>query len=287
MGVDPQALRFLLRSRSTVSFERFLTLGRQACHVSRQELERQLRQNNFPLTNIRSAIEAAHTSRFIEPVLELLGARDVESLDFSDYEQATIVHDMNKPIPENLKGRYSCVFDGGTLEHVFDFPQAIENAMEMVAVGGHFLGVGPVNNFPGHGFYQFSPELYWRIFSEPNGYAVEEMLVCENRPGAPCYRIEDPVRVGRRVQFTNSRPAYVMVRARRLRQREIFKGIPQQSDYVTVWSSQTGSGAREPRQGPESVRDWAKRVVPEPIKKILRPWWPEVRRLSLSGFKKI
>ena len=60
---------------------------------------------------------------------------------------------MNEAIPDSLKGKFSCVLDGGTLEHVFNFPQAIKNAMEIVAIGGHFLGVVPANNFSGHGFY--------------------------------------------------------------------------------------------------------------------------------------
>jgi hypothetical protein len=214
----------------------------------------------------------------------LLGARQIESLDFSNYEQATIVQDMNEAIPDSLKGKFSCVLDGGTPEHVFNFPQAIKNAMEIVAIGGHFLGVVPANNFSGHGFYQFSPDLYWRIFSEPNGYEVEEMTVCEARHDAPCYLIDDPAKLGRRVQFTNSRSAYLMVRARRLRRAEIFKSIPQQAYYAATWSSQTGTASPLSRR--EKLRDWAKRELPEPVKRILRPLAPQVRPLRFSGFKK-
>ena len=185
MGVDLQALRFLLRSRNTTSFESFLMLGRQWCDVSGEDLEKELRPNGFGGADIPSPAVRARETRFIEPVLELLGARNIDFLDFSNYEHATIIHDINLPVPDHLKEKFSCVFDGGTLEHVFDFPRAIKNAMEMVAVGGHFLGIGPANNYTGHGLYQFSPEPYWRIFSEENGYAVEEIAVCESRRDAP------------------------------------------------------------------------------------------------------
>lgn len=285
MGVDIQALRFLLRSRNTVSFENFLMLGRQWRHVKWNILEKELRRSDAGLTNIQPVIAKTGESRFFEPVLELLGARTVESLDFSDYEQATFVHDINEPIPDNLKNRFSCVYDGGTLEHVFDFPRAIRNAMEMVTIGGHFLGVGPTNNYSGHGFYQFSPELYWSIFSEANGYAIEEISVCEARRNAPCYRIVNPAELGRRVQFTNSRATYVMVRAKRLRQAEIFKTIPQQSYYETSWSAHTGNMNPQPRR--KDMRNWAKHALPEPVKKLLRPLVPQVRELRFSGFKKI
>jgi len=46
-----------------------------------------------------------------------------------------------------MTGAYTTVIDGGSLEHVFNFPQAIANCMNMVAVGGHFIGLSPANNF--------------------------------------------------------------------------------------------------------------------------------------------
>src|SRR5439155_26265068 len=61
-------------------------------------------------------------SKFAEPFFEALGASVVHSIDASDFEGATHVHDMNVPICDALKGAYSLVFDGGTLEHIFDVP---------------------------------------------------------------------------------------------------------------------------------------------------------------------
>lgn len=284
MGVDIQVLRFLLRSAKTVSYETFLMLGRQNWHVSQKDWENEARQAKLDLDGMKLAGAKAYQSRFVEPILEHLGASKIDSVDFSDYEQATIVHDINDPVSEDLKARFSCVFDGGTLEHVLNFPQAMKNSMEMVSVGGHFLGVGPGNNFPGHGFFQFSPELYWRIFSEANGFEVEEVSVCETRRNAPSYRIEDPATQGRRVEFTNSRPLYVMVRARRLRLAEIFKTIPQQPYYAAAWSAHSGKGTRSQAGG---LRGWAQRSLSESVKRIARPFAPRVRPLRFSGLKKL
>src|SRR5437762_12288642 len=89
------------------------------------------------------------TGGYAEEFLKYLGAKTVHSLDNSDYEGATHVHDMNKPIPGHLKAQYSVVLDGGSLEHIFNFPVAIQNCMEMVQVGGHYLGITPTNNFVG------------------------------------------------------------------------------------------------------------------------------------------
>lgn len=266
MGVDTQTLRFLIEAkRSGACFDRFLMIGRQGLHVSLAELRHTLQRSHFSLPSELASEDEARALRegrwFIEPVLRSLGAREIHSLDYSAYEQATILHDLNQPIPDRLNGAFSCVFDGGSLEHVFQFPQAIKNCMEMVSVGGHFLGVEGANNFMGHGFYQFSPELYYRIFSKQNGYEVEEMIMCEHERGTPFYRVSDPEVVGHRVECVNTRRTYLMVRARKLRTAEIFAAAPQQSDYVAEWSRGTQGERRFSR---------VRAMVPERVKRALR-----------------
>jgi len=73
-----------------------------------------------------------------------LGAATVDSLDYSAYEGAALIHDMNLPWPSGSPPRqYDLVHDGGTLEHVFHLPQALSNAMSLVKPGGLFAGVSP------------------------------------------------------------------------------------------------------------------------------------------------
>ena len=283
MGIDAKTLRFMMQSRSTASFERVLTLGRQFTHVSPADIERELKPLGLPSSTVRPIAVHARQSGFFEPIFELMGASKVDSMDFSDYEQATIVHDINDPVAETLKEKFTVVYDGGTLEHVFNFPIAIRNAMEMVAVGGHYLCTTPTNNLSGHGFYQFSPDLIYRIFSESNGFEVEELCVAETRPHAPMYRIEDPMKLGHRVMFTNSYPVYLMARARRIAKVPIFQTTPQQTYYETKWTGTGGAAAAR-----ESLRAWAKRSLPTPVKNVLRRFGPQqVRPLDSSGFQKL
>jgi hypothetical protein len=214
--------------------------------------------------------------RYIEPLLKRFGANRIESVDNSSFENATIVHDLNEPIPEHLKCSFSCVFDGGAMEHIFNFPQAVKNCMEMVEVEGHFLGVTAANNFMGHGFYQFSPELYYRVFSAENGYAVKEMLLCETDRGAPWYRVEDPESLGRRVELINNRRTYIMVVARRVSEVEIFKAAPQQSDYMYAWGlknkpvSSPRADGRIPLRRARSARSVLTRFLPRGTKNLLK-----------------
>jgi hypothetical protein len=66
---------------------------------------------------------------FCEPYLiALLGADEIISIDASGYENATIIHDMNEPA-EDLAEQFDLVIDGGSLEHIFNFPVAILNVM--------------------------------------------------------------------------------------------------------------------------------------------------------------
>ena len=129
----------------------------------------------------------------------------------------------------------------GTLEHIFNFPQSIKNCMEMVRVGGHFVGITVANNLMGHGFYQFSPELYYRVLSAENGFQIEAMWLAETPKGAQWYRVADPQSVGYRVELTNSRSTYLIVVARRVEtQRNIQSNPTAVGLYGHVGSSKSG-----------------------------------------------
>jgi hypothetical protein len=187
-------------------------------------------------------------------LLRLLGAQRIESLDASAFEGASIVHDMNRPIPGELKAAFTLVLDGGSLEHVFAFPTAIQNCMEMVAVGGHFVGISPANNYLGHGFYQFSPELYFRIFTRQHGFRLEKLVVFR-RDDRRWYAVADPAEVGRRVTLSNSRPTLMAVIAQKTHEVAFSPLTAQQSDYSSKWQAhEPGTGPRSARRGRSRLR---------------------------------
>lgn len=58
-------------------------------------------------------------------------------MDISAYENADIIFDLNNPnLTNELKNRFDYILDGGTTEHVFDYPQALRNIVKMLKVGG-------------------------------------------------------------------------------------------------------------------------------------------------------
>lgn len=240
MGIDKNGARFLFYSRALgVDFSRTAMIGRQGLHVTRKELTAVLRvlgqEANDAVINSLLVESGGYAERFIG----LLGAKIVHSFDHSDYEGATHVHDMNRPIPSELAEQYSVVIDGGTLEHIFNFPVALRNCMEMVAVGGHLLMITPANNFMGHGFYQFSPELFFSVFVEKNGFEVVKIIAFEEDPDARWYAVKSPIEARHRVTLINRHPVYLAVIARRRTRTEVLLESPQQSDYKALWKGQS------------------------------------------------
>jgi len=235
MGITGNSARFIFsaRQKSNVSFETTLMLGRQQLFISAQQARVIADRFNIPSELLTGS------GSFSEPFFEALGAKLVDSMDYSDFEQATIIHDLNTPVSDSLKNKYTVVFDGGTLEHVFNFPMAIKNCMDMIAVGGHFISVTPTNNFCGHGFYQFSPELFFALFNEDHGFQIERILLeveHASHDRSEWYEIMDPNKVKRRVTLSNSHPSSILLVAKKIKDTGVISLKPFQSDYAHIWS---------------------------------------------------
>jgi hypothetical protein len=171
---------------------------------------------------------------FAEPFFESLGAKVCDSTDVATYEGATIIHDFNDPIPDSLSGQYDIVFDGGTLEHVFHFPQGLHNAMRMVRIGGWFAGFTPGNNWFGHGFYQFSPEVYYRALSMENGFGRCAVFAVPEGFSLKWYHVTDPSRLRNRTNLINSLRTPLLVLAQKTAPTPARLRL-QQSDYQAFW----------------------------------------------------
>ena len=247
MGINANVLRLLLHARqSGVSFSHTATIGRQGIHIP-PDLCRRILCEEFSAGLTDAEIDEALRQPFCERLLEALGAENVSSYVLSDFEGATFAHDFNLPVDEVHHENYSLVIDGGSLEHIFNFPVAVKNCMEMTRRGGHFIGVSPGNNYVGHGFYQFSPELFYRVFSEENGFEVREMFWVEGRAKPIWYRIPDAKHLGRRITARNDVPTFIMFIAQRVSDAPVFGLSPQQSDYSAIWK-ETKKDSRRPSE---------------------------------------
>ena len=238
MGLDANATRCLLYAKTLgVSFARTAMLGRLRLDASPAALRDNLTDFGYSLRNDAIHRLLDRGGGYAEPFLETLGAVEIRSFDASDWENASDITDFNAPINESFKNRFTAVLDGGTLEHVFNVPVAIKNCMDMLEVGGHFVAIAPANNFMGHGFYQFSPELFFRVFGAPNGFQVVRMILFEHRPKPEWFEVADPEAVKGWVSVVNTQPTNVLVIAKKVASARILATPPQQSSYAAVWES--------------------------------------------------
>jgi len=157
---------------------------------------------------------------------------------------------MNRPWPadDGRLGRYDAVLDFGCLEHVFDFPTAWRNCVDLCRVGGHLLHALPANNLAGHGFYQFSPELFFNLYREQNGFALLGVWFALKADPRHWWRVADPMAVKRRVTLRNSHEVYMLVLARKVAEPGVLPP-PQQSDYAqAAWLQPNAPAVDEPKR---------------------------------------
>lgn len=245
MGFDRATIQILLNaSEAGVSFDRVLTIGRQWLYATPAEVRSLLARQDIPISASQMRQIFEKEKGYCEPLLKFVGARQIDSIDIFSHDGASILHDMNEPLPESYREQFSLVIDGGSLEHIFNVPMALKNCMEAVAVGGHFIGITPANNLMGHGFYQFSPELFFRVFTRANGFQIVKVIVYEAPWRSVWYEVVDPEKAGRRVELTNRRPAYLIAWAKKTASVPIFQQQPQQSDYLAMWRQYANSANR-------------------------------------------
>jgi SAM-dependent methyltransferase len=240
MALDYNGIKLLLWAKNLgVTFNRTLTLGHQGFCCSPRRLRRALRDFGLTATQEerdRCFHRAPCAPIFVDEFLRLLGAKELVSVDNSSFEEATLLHDLNEPFPERERGRFDLVLDGGTLEHIFDYPAALRHCLELLRVGGHFITITPASNLMGHGFYQFSPEFFFRIFTAENGFALRKIILFDCfKTDAAFFQVSDPAVTGLRTELVSSRPFYLAVLARRTAITPVLARPPQQSDYAAAW----------------------------------------------------
>lgn len=235
MAIDINSAQLLVAARKAgAKFDNSITLGRLHLNVFPARMVKLLERHGLNADTFKAAQPEC---AFAESLFRALGAKQVSMLDNSNYEGASIVHDLNQPIKPEWREQFDAVFDGGTLEHVFNFPTALRNCMELCRAGGRVYIHTVANNLCGHGFYQFSPELFYRAFSAENGFEVERMIIHRVGPYGAWRQVSDPQKIRERVELITFSPVQMMIQARRVAIKPIFAQAPQQSDYTVMWNT--------------------------------------------------
>lgn len=233
MGIDKTAAKMLmlLKNESGIDLSQTVILGRQHNYIG--PILRRKIQKSLGLS--KSSLKLS--SKYCDDFLSALGMDNLEILDISDYEGATILHDLNFPISPLLQNKFLTVIDIGTSEHIYDITQALRNLKNLCALNGHVLMISPANSWLGHGFYQFSPELFFRTFDSESGFEILNLFLIKHKvTGDVWYELTDPKSMGRRGTILTKGRCTIAVLAHKVLSEDIHV-MPQQSDYEPAWQT--------------------------------------------------
>lgn len=232
MGIDAHSLNLLRYAYGKYGkLGRAITLGRLTLQLGPRACRK---------------LSGLDRGSYCEPFLsDTFGASCVDSIDNSNYEGATIVADMNLPAPEFLNEQYDTVIDFGCTEHIYNVAQSFQNISRICKPNGTILHAVPSNGCCGHGFYQFSPELFFSRYSNKNGFRETEVFLADQSDLRYWYRVAPP-HDGNRINVRSMDEVYVLVVTRRIAS---ANDEVQQSDYEFTWDEQARTPGKARTQG--------------------------------------
>jgi len=235
VGIGRAAIALLLEEAAARPFcGRLATLGRQTISATDQEVARQ-----FARFGVSPAATAEGGRLDDQGLFRMMGFASVESIDYSDFEGATHILDLNADeISPALVGRFDVVLDSGTIEHVFHVPNALKNVLTLAKEGGRVIFLSPSSNHVDHGFYMFSPTLFMD-YLVTNGLRIEKLYfiryASSGRGPWKAYAYDRESWRKFEIGALDARPYMVFVVATRVPGSSIGR-IPQQSMYRERWS---------------------------------------------------
>ena len=145
MGLTIHAAKMLRQSKSDgANFTKVCQVGRQALVIHPEDRPTVGIENpDVPIEN--GDYQWPWADSFFR---DTLGVQDFHTMDYSDYEGADLLHDLNSPLAPEHYGRFDAIVDGGTLEHIFNVPEALKSYMRLVKVGGRIFIFTPANGKP-------------------------------------------------------------------------------------------------------------------------------------------
>lgn len=173
---DAVVLALILENSNTAG-QNVCCIGAPETHFSWEWIQESLipwlaKNNNTKILNLRMpSLSKSQMSKSVsfKDFFLLWGIENVEVLDIDDYEGADHLFDLNESeCPSNLRSQFDLIVDGGSLEHCFNFPNALKSLNMMLRNEGVIFHTNPANKMLDHGFYQISPTLYSDYYQAAN-----------------------------------------------------------------------------------------------------------------------
>lgn len=191
MGMLPSHIRLVSSMHKHYRFEGpVCSLGNQDVWASINDIRRCFLETGCPYTEpstvkphssrtFSMSEDLARLSRdFVHAstLFEAFGIREYLDMDKFDSDNPALLHDLNDPVPEDLENSFGLVFDGGTIEHIFDMRQVMANIARMLRVRGCVVHIGSFSM--DHGLYALSPGFFFDYYAA-NGFGEFECYIME------------------------------------------------------------------------------------------------------------
>ncbi len=170
-----------------------LVIGQQSIYANEFECKKIILKHNIKFTdnfkhekktNIQSFINENADNINSSFFFTLLGSNNVDHLDVSKYENANIILDLNKKVPNKYKNKFDNIVDFGTIEHVYNTPNLLFNYINMLKKNGFLVILTRSSNSIDHGFFSFSPTFFHDFFPI-NGFKILNTYLLERSPYYP------------------------------------------------------------------------------------------------------
>lgn len=266
MGLARATVSWLMEEAQRRPFRgNILTLGVQNVFLTQAEFEDLAAKRGVVLGPVPSddAPSLVDGTVSAEHVFRRLGFDNVVTTDADPFEGCDLVFDLNAPNPPaQHRGVYDMVLDGGTLEHVFHVPNALSNLLAFANDTGRIVHQVPSSNHIDHGFWMFSPTLFWDYYTA-NGVEL---------PRFDLFRYRSPAARDALWDFAQYRPNTL--------RKMMFGGlgggcfglaivaektgpieqpvIPQQGMYADAWSNKISPGVDNAAPGMVGLEFWLK-----------------------------
>jgi len=222
MALTFHTFKFLEKlKKNNLYFGETLTIGRLNNLLEKEDYKRL----NIPVN------QDVYADKLLKEHFNLLS---LNALDYSSFENADIIHDLNTPL-ENSKKQFDTIVDFGTSEHVFNVTECLKNISNLCKINGHIVHCLPANNNCGHGFWQFSPELFFSIYNDKNGFNETEIFLINLFDKENWYKIKKQ-KLGERLELNSAEPLYLLVKTKKMG-KNLYQNI-NQSDYEQQWTNE-------------------------------------------------
>jgi SAM-dependent methyltransferase len=284
MGISTGAIKLLLEEAVVRPFSnKVLTLGKQYIYTNANLLQKIASEANFKLVPTQYQIntddgEYFTNRQFItdESFFKAIGFSSISRLDYSDYEGADMIQDLNhNTVTEDVNKQFDMIFDGGTFEHVFNINNAFACIHKLLKVGGRIIHHSPSSNRIDHGFYMFSPTLFWDYYTA-NNYNIIKFYICSSSDyyssSMTCYEYIpgclDNVSMG----FLDNKKYIIWCIVEKLAS-STCNVIPQQGLCVATWNKNQNENIQTNLSVSDKVKSFLRRNTSPKLFASLEDWY--------------